>query len=42
MPSPSALVIGAGLGDIAAAARLARSGGDVTVLEKKQQTRRTL
>ena len=31
---PSALVIGAGLGGIAAAARLARSGYQVTVLEK--------
>ncbi len=31
---PTALVIGAGIGGIAAAARLARSGFDVTVLEK--------
>jgi phytoene desaturase len=31
---PTALVIGAGLGGIAAAARLARNGYDVTVLEK--------
>src|SRR5512133_1232072 len=33
-PRPTALVIGAGLGGIAAAARLARSGYQVTVLEK--------
>src|SRR5919199_5759800 len=31
---PTALIIGAGLGGIATAARLARNGYDVTVLEK--------
>src|SRR4051812_39465787 len=31
---PSALIIGAGLGGIASAARLARNGYEVTVLEK--------
>jgi phytoene dehydrogenase-like protein len=34
---PTALVIGAGLGGIAAAARLARNGYNVTVLEKNSQ-----
>ena len=34
---PSAIVIGAGIGGIAAAARLARHGFDVTVLEKNEK-----
>ena len=32
---PTALVIGAGIGGIATAARLAKNGYDVTVLEKE-------
>ena len=36
---PTALVIGAGIGGIATAGRLARSGYDVTVLEKERETR---
>jgi phytoene desaturase len=35
MPKPTALVIGAGIGGIATAARLAKNGYDVTVLEKE-------
>src|SRR5574342_1165834 len=35
MQKPTALVIGAGIGGIATAARLARNGYDVTVLEKE-------
>jgi phytoene desaturase len=38
MEHPTALVIGAGLGGIAAAARLARHGYQVTVLEKGERT----
>ena len=34
---PTALVIGAGIGGIAAAARLARNGYQVTVVEKNDQ-----
>ena len=35
MQKPSAIVIGAGIGGIATAARLAKYGYDVTVLEKE-------
>ena len=35
MNKPTALVIGAGIGGIATAARLAKNGYDVTVLEKE-------
>ena len=35
---PTALVIGAGIGGIATAARLARNGYDVTVLEKNENS----
>ena len=34
---PTAIVIGAGIGGIATAARLAKKGYDVTVLEKNDQ-----
>lgn len=34
---PQAIVIGAGIGGIATAARLAKNGFDVTVLEKNDQ-----
>src|SRR5690242_5817747 len=37
MDKPTAIVIGAGIGGIATAARLAKNGYDVTVLEKNQQ-----
>src|SRR5512132_3238092 len=37
MQKPTALVIGAGIGGIATAARLAKNGYDVTVLEKNEQ-----
>ncbi len=37
----SAIVIGAGIGGIASAARLAHAGYDVTVLEKNSSTGRT-
>jgi cation diffusion facilitator CzcD-associated flavoprotein CzcO len=39
---PQAIVIGAGIGGIATAARLAKNGFDVTVLEKNNKPRRTL
>jgi phytoene desaturase (3,4-didehydrolycopene-forming) len=37
MTSPVALVVGAGIGGIATAARLAQQGYDVTVVEKNEQ-----
>jgi phytoene desaturase len=37
MDKPTAIVIGAGIGGIATAARLAKNGYDVTVLEKNEQ-----
>ena len=37
MKSPSAIVIGAGIGGIATAAHLARRGMQVTVVEKNQR-----
>src|SRR5512140_3325497 len=37
MKKPKAVVIGAGIGGIATAARLARNGFDVTVLEKNEK-----
>ena len=36
MNKPTAIVIGAGIGGIATAARLAKNGYDVTVLEKNE------